>query len=145
MRTICRDIGFPRPNFVDVFSSCFLLQGLFSFLPVIAHILGPGEHCILCTHDFPSYGVFKAELHPERYSASVTITKVGRFCSGSKQFYLDLSFGESLLSRITPHSGRVPRVESECDENSGALGFQPEFWVGIGKPLTAFVPKCRRV
>ena len=90
----------------------------------------------------PPTASLKAELHPERYSASATITKVGRFCSGRKQLYPDLSFGQTLLSRITPHSGRVPRVESECDENSGALGFQHEFWLGIGKPLAAFVPKC---
>jgi hypothetical protein len=53
MRTICRDIGFPRPNFVDVFSSCFLLQG--SLLPVVAHELISDEYRVFCAHDFPSY------------------------------------------------------------------------------------------
>jgi hypothetical protein len=56
MRTICRAIGFPGTNLIDAFSSCFLLQALFQFLPVIAHILVSGEYCILCAHDFPFLG-----------------------------------------------------------------------------------------
>jgi hypothetical protein len=32
----------------------------------------------------------KVELHPERHSASVTITKDGCFCSGSKPLCLEL-------------------------------------------------------
>jgi hypothetical protein len=81
---MCRAIGFPGSSLIEVLSSCLLLQGLFSFLPVIAHVLVSDEYCILFTHDFPSYGFSKVELHPERYSASVTITKDGCFCSGSK-------------------------------------------------------------
>ena len=61
----------------------------------------------------------RVKLQPERYSANVPITKDGCFCSGSIQLWLDLPFGEFVLSRITPHSGREARVESECGENSG--------------------------
>jgi hypothetical protein len=47
--------------------------------------------------------------------------KDGCFCSGSKQLCLNLPFGEFFLRWITPHSGHVAGVESECDENSRAF------------------------
>ena len=59
-----RAIGFPGPHLIDVFPSCFLLQGLFSFLPVIAQVLVSDEYCILCTHDFPSYGFSQGGTTP---------------------------------------------------------------------------------
>jgi hypothetical protein len=56
MRNLRRTPGFPGPNLIEGFSSFFLLQGLFSSLPVIADVLVSDEFGILCTHDFPSYG-----------------------------------------------------------------------------------------
>jgi hypothetical protein len=50
---MCRARGFPGPNLIDAFSSCLLLQGLFSFLPVIAYIPVSDGHCILWIHGFP--------------------------------------------------------------------------------------------
>jgi hypothetical protein len=44
----------------------------------------------------------KVELHTKRYFVSVTITKDGRFCSGSKQPGLDFSFWMFLLNMIGP-------------------------------------------
>jgi hypothetical protein len=54
MRNMDRARGFPGPNLIDAFSSCFLSQDLFSFLPVIAQVLASVEYCVLCSHDSPS-------------------------------------------------------------------------------------------
>jgi hypothetical protein len=64
MRDMLRARGFPGPDLIDAFSSSFLLQGLLSFLPVIAHVLVTVEYRILCAHDFPSYGYSQGGTAP---------------------------------------------------------------------------------